>query len=88
MAADFALGPPAVLAAKAAITSIPIVFVAVADPLRFGFVASFNRRHLDCLHSIGAKATGARSEMAITKAVFMWVTFLRALSPLICWLSR
>ena len=39
----FALGPPAVLAAKAASGTVPIVFVTGADPLRFGFVASFNK---------------------------------------------
>jgi putative ABC transport system substrate-binding protein len=39
----FALGPPAVLAARAASPTIPIVFVTGADPLKFGFVASFNK---------------------------------------------
>jgi putative tryptophan/tyrosine transport system substrate-binding protein len=39
----FAVGPPAVLAAKAASQNIPIVFVTGADPFKFGFVASFNK---------------------------------------------
>jgi putative ABC transport system substrate-binding protein len=40
---SLALGPPAVLVAKAATQTIPIVFVTGADPLKFGFVTSFNK---------------------------------------------
>ena len=38
-----ALGPPAVVAAKSATSSVPIIFITGADPVQFGFVASFNR---------------------------------------------
>jgi ABC-type uncharacterized transport system substrate-binding protein len=43
VAAIIAIGPPAVIAAKAATQTIPIIFVTGADPLKFGFVSSFNK---------------------------------------------
>jgi putative tryptophan/tyrosine transport system substrate-binding protein len=38
-----ALGTPAVRAAKAATTMVPIAFATIADPVQIGFVASLNR---------------------------------------------
>jgi ABC-type uncharacterized transport system substrate-binding protein len=56
---------PASLAAKAATSSVPIVMVSVADPLRVGLIASLSRPggNLTGVTNIGAELTGKRMEI-------------------------
>ena len=58
-------GEPAIVAAKRATTTIPIVFVSVGDPVSEGFVASLARPggNLTGLTSISAELSGKRLEL-------------------------
>jgi putative tryptophan/tyrosine transport system substrate-binding protein len=75
VSAIFAGGPPAALAAKAATTTIPIIFISGEDPVKMGLVASFNRPGGNVtgiamlLETLGPKRLALVRELMPTSAV-------------------
>jgi len=72
-------GPPSALAAKAATSTVPIVFSAASDPVRLGLVASLSRpggniTGMSTLTTpLGAKAVALLKELVPRAAVFAYL---------------
>ncbi|MFL5002761.1 MAG: ABC transporter substrate-binding protein [Xanthobacteraceae bacterium] len=79
-------GDPALLAARAATTTIPIVFLIGSDPVELGYVASFNKPggNLTGVHQLtamlGAKRLGLLREVA-PRAALMGVLINPSFPP-------
>jgi hypothetical protein len=76
IAASVAMRSASALAAKAATTTIPIVFAIGGDPIRFGLVASFARPGENItgvsflVNALGSKRFGLLSELVPTASTF------------------
>jgi ABC transporter substrate binding protein len=62
--------PPAILAAKAATSTVPIVFATALDPLKYGFVTSLNRPlgNMTGISLLGSELVGKRLNLLLEVA--------------------